>query len=64
MYKVQELAEDGKLINVVYEDYENEAIDLFEEADLNAEDEVLILYTIDSKTHNEIILHREDWICK
>lgn len=62
MRKIKEIDVDGRTSTFVVEDYKNEAKELFLNADLEADDEVIILYDIDSCTGENIELYREDWL--
>lgn len=62
MYKQRMPDLDGKLSVVVSESYEGEAQDLFDKADIDAEEPVDVLYCIDQQTEEQIELWRKDWI--
>lgn len=62
MHKVKEPDVDGKPTTFVVENYENEARDLFEKADIEAGEDVYYLETIDSIDEETILLERKDWI--
>lgn len=62
MYKVYTENVDGRMDYFIVEDYEDEAEDMFLKADIDAQDKVEVLYTIDSITGEQIELWRQDWI--
>ena len=62
MHKTTVIDVDNKPTTVVLEDYKEEAEDLFSAADIAAGEPVEVLYTLDTKTNEDLELWRNDWI--
>ena len=62
MYKVREEDYDGRISTFVMEDYDGEALEIFEEAELEAGEPVDVVYAIDSRTGEDIELWKREWL--
>lgn len=62
MYKVHTEHYDGRISTFIMEDYDGEALEKFEEAELEAGEPVDVIYVIDSTTGEDIELWKRDWL--
>ena len=61
-YKYKDIDEDGRISTFVEEEHENEILNAFYEADNEADEEVVVMYMIDSRTGEDIELWRCDYL--